>query len=57
MLLKSASKIAFLLLTITACAGFLMGMLPVDQFMLLALAAATFYYSNKGEPGKEYAGK
>ena len=46
---SSASKLVFLLLAITACAGFIMGMLPVDQFMLLAVAAFSFYFSHKGE--------
>lgn len=48
---SSASKIVFILLTITACIGFLMGLLPVDQFMILAIAASSFYFSNKGSQG------
>ncbi len=54
---KSASKIVFIMLTITACAGFLMKLLPVDQFMILAIAASSFYFSNKGTPEEKYAGK
>lgn len=54
---SSASKLAFLGLTLTACIGFLWGKLPVDQFMLLATAAASFYFANKGEPTEPYAGK
>lgn len=57
---SSASKIVFIALTFTACVGFLLGKLPVDQFMLLAIAASSFYFSNKGETGPnapEYAGK
>lgn len=38
----------FLLIAITACAGFLIGKLPTDQFMLLATGAFAFYFSNKG---------
>ena len=56
-ILQSASKVVFILLTLTACAGFLMKLLPVDQFMILAMAAASFYFSNKGEPSEPYAGK
>lgn len=56
-ILKSASKLAFLTLTLTACAGFLLSMLPVDQFMLLAVGASSFYFSNKGEPSADFAGK
>lgn len=55
---KSASKIAFLLLISTACFAFLFTeRLPVEQFMLLAIGASSFYYSNKGEPNEPYAGK
>jgi hypothetical protein len=54
---KSASKIVFIVLTVTACVGFLMGILPVDQFMLLAIGASSFYFSNKGDSSQEYAGK
>lgn len=54
---RSASKIVFILLTVTACVGFILRILPVDQFMLLAVAASSFYFSNKGEPTKDYAGK
>lgn len=56
-LLKSASKIVFIALTITACAGFLFGKLPVDQFMILAIAASSFYFSNKGDETAPYLGK
>lgn len=53
---KSASKIVFILLMLTACAGFLMGKLPTDQFMILAVGASSFYFSHKGED-KPFAGK
>lgn len=56
-ILKSASKIVFILLALTACAGFLLNKLPVDQFMLLATGAFAFYFSNKGETSQNYAGK
>jgi len=56
-LLTSASKLVFLLLALTACAGFILGTLPVDQFMLLATGAFVFYFSNKGDADKPYAGK
>lgn len=45
------------MLALTACIAFIMGKLPVDQFMLLAATAFTFYFSNKGEIGENYAGK
>lgn len=53
----SASKIVFIALTLTACAAFLLGKLPVDQFMLLAIAASSFYFSNKGDSSQPFAGK
>lgn len=64
-ILKSASKIVFISLSLTACAAFLYGAftgdpgdgLPVDQFMLLAVAASSFYFSNKGEASEPFAGK
>jgi len=54
---KSASKIVFMALAVTACAGFLMKLLPVDQFMLLATGAFAFYFSNKGSSNDNFLGK
>lgn len=56
-ILKSASKIVFLLLTLTACAGFFLGKLESQDFMVLASMAFGFYFSYKGDTTKEYAGK
>lgn len=56
-ILSSASKIVFIMLTITACIGFLLQILPVDQFMIIMMAAASFYFSNKGDKTNEYLGK
>lgn len=56
-LLKSASKIVFLLLTLTACAGFFLGKLESQDFMVLAGMAFGFYFSFKGETSQPYAGK
>lgn len=52
-LLTSASKLSFLLVTLTVCAGFLLKILPVAEFMVLASAAFTYYFSHKqqGSPG------
>lgn len=44
---KSAAKIAFLLLTLTACVGFMLGKLPVESFMVLASGAFAFFFANK----------
>jgi len=56
-ILKSASKFVFVLLSLTACVGFLVGILPVDKFMELSLLAFGFYFSFKGDSEKPYAGK
>jgi len=55
-ILESASKMVFLLITITACVGFFIGVLSENNFMILAGSAFTFYFANKGE-NKPYAGK
>jgi hypothetical protein len=56
-ILKSASKIVFLLLTITACGGFFIGVLSPDNFMILAVAAYSFFFAQKGDPNQQYLGK
>jgi hypothetical protein len=55
--IASASKIAFLLLAITTCVGFLIGRFNADDFKLLTAMAFTYYFSSKGDPSKPYAGK
>jgi hypothetical protein len=42
---QSASKIVFVLIALTACLGFGFGILPVDQFMLLATGAFSYYFT------------
>jgi len=44
-ILQSASKIVFILLALSACAGFFIGKLEAKDFMLLAGMAFTFYFS------------
>ncbi len=56
-ILRSASKIVFLLLAVSACVGFFYGILESKDFMVLAGMAFTFYFSNKGEASQPYAGK
>lgn len=41
----STSRLVFLLLTLTACYAFIRGVLPVDQFMLLAVSAFSFFFT------------
>jgi hypothetical protein len=47
-ILTSASKLVFILLALTACVGFFLGKLESKDFMVLAMSAFTFYFSNKG---------
>lgn len=47
---KSASKLVFILVALTACIGFSIGLLPVDQFMLLATAAFSYYFTRDNGP-------
>lgn len=53
----SASKTVFIMLTLTACTAFLIGVLPVEQFMYLATGASAFYFSNKGTNENNYLNK
>ena len=36
------------MLALTASTGFMIGILPVDQFMLLVTGAFSFYFSKNG---------
>lgn len=56
-ILSSASKIVFILLAVSACAGFFLGKLEPKDFMVLAGMAFTFYFSNKGDSSQPFAGK
>lgn len=56
-ILNSASKLVFLLIAITACAGFFLGQLESKDFMVLAGMAFGFYFSFKGDNTQPYAGK
>lgn len=56
-ILSSASKIVFILLSASACAGFFLRILEPQDFMTLAAMAFSFYFANKGTPSEEYLGK
>lgn len=56
-IIKSASKIVFILLAIGATAGFFTGHLGEDNFMVLAISAFSFYFANKGSSDSNYLGK
>lgn len=46
-IIKSASKIVFVLLAVSACVGFFIGRLEAKDFMVLLMSAFTFYFANK----------
>lgn len=56
-ILGSASKLVFLVITATACAGFFLGRLDPKDFMVLASMAFSFYFANKGSTDNNYLGK
>lgn len=56
-LLKSASKIVFILVALSACVGLFVGKLEAKEFMILASMAFSFYFSNKGDSSQPFAGK
>jgi hypothetical protein len=53
----SASKLVFILVAFTACAGFFMGILEPKDFMALAMMAFAFYFGTpSGQQGQPIAG-
>jgi len=44
-ILRSASKVVFLLIAVTVCGGFLAGTLSEKEFVILAMMAFTFYFT------------
>lgn len=63
-IIKSASKIAFLLLIFTACAAVLYEVIigaviiTAENFMVLAAGASSFYFAYKGNgKAEDFAGK
>lgn len=43
----SASRLAFLAVAISACAGFFVGIMSEESFMILAGSAFTYYFTKK----------
>ena len=56
-ILKSAIKVVFILLALTACIGVFIGVISEDNFMILAVSAFSFFFSFKGDVTKPYSGK
>jgi len=56
-ILRSASKIVFIMLAVTACVCFYLGKLESKDFMVLTGMAFAFYFAHKGDKKLPYAGK
>lgn len=56
-ILKSASKIVFILMAVATIGAMFIGKISGDQFLLLAGMAFSFYFSNKGDSAQLFAGK
>ncbi len=56
-IISSASKLVFLFITLSACAWFFLWLLSQENFMLLATASFSFYFSNKGSPENNFLDK
>lgn len=62
-ILESASKIVFIAMTFTLCIVFIFevvaGRITMDpkDFVALTMMAFTFYFANKGDDNKPFAGK
>ncbi len=56
-ILKSASKVVFVLMALATIGALFLGKISGDQFLLLAGMAFSFYFSNKGDTTQLFAGK
>ena len=56
-ILKSASKVVFVLMALATIGALFLGKISGDQFLLLAGMAFSFYFSNKGDTTQPVAGK
>jgi len=56
-ILKSASKIVFILMALATIAGLFIGKIEAKDFINLTSMAFVFYFSNKGDNSQPYAGK
>jgi hypothetical protein len=56
-ILKSASKIVFIVMALAVVAGLFTKVIDPKDFMVLASMAFTFYFANKGSNESDYLGK
>ena len=51
-ILNSASRIVFVLLAVSACAGFFLKLLEAKDFMMLTGIAFTYYFTKPADPSQ-----
>jgi hypothetical protein len=56
-ILKSASKLVLLLVASAMIVGLFVGKISEETFKTAMLMVFTFYFANKGDSSKPYAGK
>ena len=56
-ILKSASKLVFVLMAVATIVGMFMGRIDAKDFLVLVSMAFTFYFANKGDSNQPFAGK
>lgn len=56
-ILKSASKLVFVMMAVGVHAALFTGKISGEQYMVLAGMAFTFYFANKGTAETNYLGK
>lgn len=56
-IIKSASKLVFVLMAVATIVGMFMGRIDAKDFLVLVSMAFTFYFANKGDTNQPFAGK
>jgi hypothetical protein len=56
-IIKSASKLVFVLMAMATIVGMFMGRIDAKDFLVLVSMAFTFYFANKGDSNQPFAGK
>ena len=56
-IIKSASKLVFVLMALATIVGMFMGRIDAKDFLVLVSMAFTFYFANKGDSNQPFAGK
>lgn len=56
-IIKSASKLVFILMAVATIIGMFIGRIDAKDFLVLVSMAFTFYFANKGDNSQPFAGK